>query len=144
MVLADPYSLLIHRALVQRVHDSEFPQLTFPNGAMVLGDGISPATVQAGQIESVWDRPQRNRLTGYLRERREWPWDLIVRFDRHVSFEQFEATLEEDPPEVARDATHPRQVTLLVVSARYVEPPHNQPAGPCEAIYRFIAVMTPV
>lgn len=140
----EPYAPAIHALLLQRVRDTDFPMVRFPDGVMALGDPIAAQTVQAGQINSGWDHPVRNRLVGYIRERNEWPWELIIRFDRHVSFEQFEATLEENPPQLAMTATHPRQVTLLVVSADYVEPPHNNPAGPCEAKYRFNAVLTPV
>lgn len=144
MVFVEPYAPLIHRLLLERVRETDFPMVKFVDGVMVLGDPIKAQTIQAGQIESGWDLPVRNRLTGYLRERREWPWELLVRFDRQVSFEKFEATLEENPPQLLHTDTHPRQVTLLVVSASYVEPPHNNPAGPCEAKYRFTALMTPV
>jgi len=139
------YSAAIYRALIERVTQVDYPVVSYKDGLMVVGEELARCkTAIAGPLSARWDAPQVNKQHGYLRERREWQWELVLRFDRHVNLEALEASLEDDPPSIARDAQHGRQVDILLTSARYVNPPQAAPSSGTEAVYTFKVQLTPV
>jgi hypothetical protein len=134
----------VHDALMDRIEASDFPLVTFDGGRMFLGDPVRAGTIVASPIGAEWSTPSRNRQTRRL-ERASWPWELILKFDRRVSLQAFEASMEDDPPIVTRAETGTdQQVTLLVARARYVHPPHNQPSTGTEVVYAINAELSPV
>lgn len=137
------YEALIHRALIDYVQAADFRRVTFEGTHLKIGEPMPCRTAVASPITSSWRVPEKNRLS-YQRERLEWQWELILKFEGRASLEAFERAVEASPPRVERDATHSRQVMLLIAEARYAHPTHNQPQSGTEAVYRFVAELTPV
>jgi hypothetical protein len=142
MSFAKPYAQLINEALVHRAKAAYFPKVTYEGGNMLIGDPLECANVRTNALSANWDEPRRNRQRGYIRERNDWQWELIIRFAAEVNTEAFEASMEQNPPSIIRDADHDRQVDLLITSARYINPPQNQPNTGTEVIYTVIARLT--
>lgn len=144
MAFVDPYADLVHFALLQRVTATDFAQVIYDEqGCMEFKDPVQCESLFARPTGSSWDTPAKHRLTDRL-ERQTWPWELVLKFNTAVSLEEFEASMAEDPPVVARDATHDRQLTLRLSSASYFHPPQNQPSAGTEVVYGINVEQTPV
>ena len=144
MVFVEPYAARIHKALYARVTQVTFPLVTYDEtSCMQLGEGEPCAGFRTNMVASAFGTPERNRQEDRL-ERTSWGWLLIIKFNREVNLEAFEASLLQDPPRLPRDATHDQQATLRLEDARYTNPTQNQPATGTEAVYRFNVELTPV
>jgi hypothetical protein len=137
------YEARIHKALIDAVHAADFRRIVFEGTALTIGDPMPCRTAVASPITSSFREPLLNRMHR-MRERSEWQWELILKFEGRASLEAFERQVAANPPRVPRDATHDHQVLLLIAEARYAHPTHAQPQSGTEVVYRFVAELTPV
>lgn len=145
------YGDAIHHALVTLAREFDFPTITMTTAAVgavrctSTSKCVRPSTIIAYPTGSIFALPVVNRRDSTRRELQGQTWVLDLRFNGAVSLEEFEDSLNDRHPQVARDPEHgrPRQVDIVLEEAEYQTPVNQQPAQGTRVLYRLIATLSP-
>lgn len=137
----------IQNALVDAARNFAFPTISYDSTThhRTTGtDTVPPRSFEAWDGSSAWDDALIQRRGGRPLDRGPWTWFLLIKFSRGVSTEEFERSLEDNPPRVLRSASpFNRQVDIFLREANYERPPRGQSSSGTTATYRFEAIQTP-
>lgn len=143
------YGDAIQQRLVGLARSYQFPVFHYIPEQVGARRCTKPNCVLASAVAAypegaVYGEPVLNRRTP-RRELIGWTWRLIVQFDAQVSTEEFERSITEALPVIARSEEdgRPLQVTLELEDAEYQNPVTQQAAQGTRVTYRFTARLTP-
>jgi hypothetical protein len=124
-----------------------FYEVTYDPSTKVPSVGsthIAPSSAVTDEISSNWAPARRNRRDFAL-DREGWTFLLKLEFQRGVSAEAFEEAVASSPPVIVRDAAsgRPKQLTLILLDAKYEHPLQQQPNRGSQIDYTFEARLSP-
>ena len=103
---------------------------------------IVPVTVLANEVAATFDMSPVNKRD-YVLDRQTWSWLLKLSFSCEVTGEAFESALMDNPPILAKDTAHKRQVILKLVRLTPKHPPTQDPGQGSQLDYAFEVQSTP-
>lgn len=137
---------LIHAAIKARVEAFDFPVLTFPGGVRCTDQNrkVNCDSCVIGQASATWQDAERNLRSGFLQEREEWIWGVIIGFDGAVSVEEFERDLAANPIQVQRSQTcDGDHILIRMRDSDYTMPVQQQPARGTQLQLTLVATKSP-
>jgi hypothetical protein len=137
------YKKVIHDALVEAGSSGTFPPVTYVGRDMTVLEErtVTPSAVLAWEASSRFGLPERHRMTR-RQEKFDWMWQLGLEFSHEVVFEVFEEWLCVNQILIPR-GDGLRQVTLELMGAEYEHPARQGSAKGSEAVYSFLARVSP-
>lgn len=134
----------IQQALASAAFAGDFRAVTYTvahPSVKTTGDvSVVPNSIECNEVAATFERNTRRGLDLSL-QRTRWAWELRVRFNKEVSAELFEASLEQTPIVVPRDGED-RAAYLNLVGAQYTHPPRTGASTGTEIVYTFNATLS--
>lgn len=138
----------VQNALVQAALNGPFWAVEYDSEnqtVRALHTNVVPASAVANEIQgTLFDAARLNRRSN-VRERSDWFFELVLRFDQEVILETFEDRVSNSPIVLPRLPEFGlQQVSLEFLSTDAVHPPQQNPSSGTHAILRFKANTSPI
>jgi hypothetical protein len=134
----------IQNALASAAFAGDFRAVTYtvahPSMKTTGEATIVPKSIECNELSAAFERNTRRGLDLSL-QRTRWAWELRVRFDKEVTAELFEASLEHTPIVVPRDGED-RAAYLNLQSTVYTHPPRTASSNGTEIVFTFNATLS--
>lgn len=134
---------LIATLLMQTAQAGTFLSVVYDevNKTKVQGSSVSPQSVAANEISTVYKKNDTGHGRSYINDRAQWLWELEVCFSEEVIDEPFVQALLDSPLRIAPSSSNglTRGVIINLVSKQPAHPPRQGASNGSEFTYRFSA-----
>jgi hypothetical protein len=142
--MATTQRIRIQNFLVELARSGVFYPVTYTKGiADPIDIGQStrqfPGSALCNEINAEFRRDEDYGRSLKLK-RVDWQFELLLMFNREVTFEFFERAFMDKPP-ILEAGEGFEQATLMLDSAAYEHPPQQTPANGSKATMKFTAVL---